>query len=223
MRRWYPRQQPIRAMSVLNRMKAAIVVVVVGSLVSIAHADPKPTHCGADVAPFAVKLAAKPDKYEPVLALDGELKKYFAITFPTGLDFDPGNKVVLQRATKRFNDWYAAKSQAAEQLSTKYAAILGMATNEQKIEVAARLGQVTDELAHELATAEIPGNVRRGEFAVEASKAFCEALTDKAEPLFTAAAEKYRVCADTAKQQSISNDWTAWCDARLAILAPAKP
>ncbi len=201
----------------------ALPVLLVGSFMSVAHADPKPTHCGTDAAPFAVKLAAKPDKSDPVLALDGELKKYLALTFPAGLDLDYANKAVLQRDTKRFSDWYAAKTQAAQQLSTKYAAILPSATSEQRIEVAARLGQVTEEFGHALATAEIPANVRRGEFAVEASKAYCEAMTEKAEPLFTSAAEKYQVCSDTAKEQSISNDWTAWCDARLAIFAPAKP
>ncbi len=101
----------------------AVLVLVLGPLVAVAHADAKPTHCSADAAPFAVKLAARPDKSDPA----------------------------------------------------------------------------------------------------DTSKAYCDALTEQAEPLFKSASDKYQVCSDRAKQESISNDWSAWCDARLAILAPPKP
>ena len=203
-------------------MRALSIVIVVG-IASVTHADAKPTHCGADAAPFAIKLAARPDKSDPVLALDGELKNYLAMTFPAGLELDPNNKARYQRDLKRFTDWLAARTKASQQLVAKYGDIFTSGTNEQKIEVAARLGQVAEDFAHVLATAEIPANARRGEFAADATKAYCDAITEQAAPLFGAATERYKKCSDLAKEQSISNDWTAWCGARLAILAPAKP
>ena len=88
------------------------------------------------------------------------------------------------------------------------------------VEAAARLGQITQEFSDQLFTAEIPANVRTGEFAEDASAAFCDALTEKAQPLEDASLDKYGFCLQRSTELGWFSDWSKLCERELGQIKP---
>ncbi len=196
-------------------MKIAALVLVLSS--ATAFAGP-PTHCGDGRPGLAIDVAKQPPSHDPVRALDPELAHYLAIAFPTGLDFDPDKPAVAAASAKRFTSWFVAKTDASQVLAGKYGALLATATWPQQIAAAARLGQLTEHFADTLLTAEVPSSIRRGEFAAEATEAYCDTLADKAQDILESSLEKYKACAERATRLAVSNEWSKLCDARIAAL-----
>lgn len=198
-------------------MKIAARVIVLVLSTSSAFAGP-PTHCSDGRPAFAIDVAKQPAAHDPVRALDPELAHYLAIAFPNGLDFDPGRPAVRTASEKRFTAWFVAKTDAQKVLADKYGALLATATWPQQIAAAARLGQITEQFAEVLLTAEVPLNVRRGEFAAEATEAYCDALAENAQAIVASTIEKYKACAERATRLAVSNEWSKLCEARIAAL-----
>ena len=179
-----------------------------------------PTHCGDGHPVPAIDVAKQPAPHDPVRALDPELAHYLAMAFPTALDFAPDKPAVAAASARRFTSWFVAKTDASQVLAGKYTALLATATAPQQIASAARLGQITEDFAEVLLTAEIPVSIRRGEFAAEATEAFCDALTEKAQDIVESSLEKYKACAERATRLGVSNEWSQLCNARIAALTP---
>jgi hypothetical protein len=198
-------------------MKIAAHVLVLGLFTAPALAGP-PTHCGDGRAALAIDVAKQAIANDPVRALDPELAHYLALAFPTGLDFDSNKPAVKDASVKRFTAWFVAKTDAQQVLAGKYGALLATATWPQQIAAAARLGQVTEQFAELLLTAEVPADIRRGQFPAEATEAYCDALADKAQVILTSSLEKYKACAERATRLAVKNEWSKLCDARVAAL-----
>ncbi len=151
---------------------------------------------------------------------DQDFEKYLDSKFPTGLNFDPNNKAIAAKSTKRFGDWFTAKQKLAQTAADKYAKVLDIKDQANSVEAAARLGQITQEFSDQLFTAEIPANVRTGEFAEDASAAFCDALTEKAQPLEDASLDKYGFCLQRSTELGWFSDWSKLCERELGQIKP---
>ena len=152
-----------------------------------------PNHCsGLAITTTRGKSKASAD--------DQPLVDVYALTFPTGLNFAPGEKNTKRReaSLKKFNDFVAQMTKVGGDTRAFYE---GWITDEKrdaqaKIVATARIAQTYMRLASVLARAEIPKDVRTGEFAAEKIEAFCSRLSEVAEPLAAQAEQAMQVCAD---------------------------
>lgn len=177
-----------------------------------------------------VKLGeAKGDAHRQVarakLALvDAKLEDYLALTFPTGLDFDPAKPGASKASTKKFQDWLATKTKLGAEARDRYTALLA-ANQQPEIGVAAiaRAGQLVESMAIDLATAEIPRDVRSGQFSADKIAAFCDKLVEVSEPLIAQAKTAFETCLAKASQWAVHDRYSQICERELAHLDPQAP
>ena len=88
------------------------------------------------------------------------------------------------------------------------------------ITAAARIGQISQNFSDALFTAEIPKDVRTGEFADEKVEAFCDRMTEVAEPLEARSLEAYGVCLSKSTDLGWFSDWSKLCERELGQIKP---
>jgi tetratricopeptide (TPR) repeat protein len=154
---------------------------------------------------------------------DVDFEKYLELKFPQGLNFDPApeKKAIKEKSLKRFEDWIKEKNKIGGKATADYMKIL----NEVKdaatsIAAAARIAQINQNLSDALFTAEIPKDVRTGEFADEKVEAFCDKMTEVAEPLDARALEGYGVCLEQSTKLGWFSDWSKLCERELGQIKP---
>jgi tetratricopeptide (TPR) repeat protein len=157
-----------------------------------------------------------------VAEADKDFEAYLEIRFPVGLNFDPApeHKAIAAKSLKRFNEWFAHKDKLGGSARTKYNTVLAIKDPANSITAAARIGQIAQNFSDALFTAEIPNNVRTGEFADEKVEAFCDALTEKAEPLESTSLEAYGICLAKSTELGWFSDWSRLCERELGQIKP---
>jgi tetratricopeptide (TPR) repeat protein len=153
---------------------------------------------------------------------DKEFEAYLQLRFPIGLNFDPApeHKAIAAKSRKRFDEWMMQKGKVGGTARNKYGAVLAIKDPANSITAAARIGQIAQNFSDALFTAEIPNNVRTGEFADEKVEAFCDALTEKAEPLEATSLEAYGVCLSKSTELGWFSDWSKLCERELGQIKP---
>jgi tetratricopeptide (TPR) repeat protein len=151
---------------------------------------------------------------------DKDFEAYLAVQFPLGLNFDPNNKAIKDRSLKRFDDWIKSKTKLGADAKAKYETVANVKDAANSIAAAARLGQISQELSDELFTAGIPQDVRTGEFAEDKVEAFCDALTDKADPLEKTSLDAYGLCLGKSTELGWFSEWSKLCERELGQIKP---
>ena len=153
---------------------------------------------------------------------DKAFEAYLDIKFPQGLDFDPApeRKAIAAKSLKRFEEWFGQKKKAGGAARAKYEAVLVAKDNANSIAAYARMGQITQDFSDALFTAEIPKNVRTGEFADDKVAAFCDALTEKADPLEQSSLNDYGVCLSKSTELGWFSEWSKLCERELGQIKP---
>jgi tetratricopeptide (TPR) repeat protein len=153
---------------------------------------------------------------------DKDFEAYLDLKFPFGLDFDPApeRKAVAAKSLKRFEEWLAQKGKLGETTKKKYNLVLSVKDPADSITAAARLGQIAQNASDQLFTAEIPKNVRTGEFADEKVEAFCDRMTEVAEPLEKTSLEAYGICLAKSTELGWFSDWSKMCERELGQIKP---
>ena len=151
---------------------------------------------------------------------DRDFEDYLGAAFPQGLDFDPRNPVIKAKSLKRFDAWVADKTKVGGKATAQYEAILGVKDAATSIAAAARIGQIQQHFSDALFTAEIPKDVRTGEFADEKVEAFCDRMTEVAEPLEARSLEAFRVCLGKSTELGWFSDWSKLCERELGQIKP---
>jgi hypothetical protein len=98
--------------------------------------------------------------------------------------------------------------------------VLGIKDPANSITAVARIGQIAQNFSDALFTAQIPDNVRTGEFADEKVEAFCDALTEKAEPLEATSLAAYGICLSKSTELGWFSDWSKLCERELGQIKP---
>lgn len=155
-----------------------------------------------------------------VTEADKDFEEYLALKFPVGLNFDPQNKAIAEKSKKRFDEWVAQKQKVGGSATKKYEAVLGIRDAANSITAAARMGQITQNFSDALFTAEIPKDVRTGEFADDKVEAFCDRMTEVAEPLEARSLEAYSVCLSKSTELGWFSDWSKLCERELGQIKP---
>ncbi|MGN6109467.1 MAG: tetratricopeptide repeat protein [Kofleriaceae bacterium] len=154
---------------------------------------------------------------------DKDFESYLSLRFPANLNFDPdpAKKAIKEKSLKRFNDWVSEKNKIGGSATAKYTNILNNVKDAAtSISAAARVAQISQNLSDALFTAEIPQDVRTGEFADEKVEAFCDKMTEIAEPLDNRALEGYGVCLDQSTKLGWFSDWSKLCERELGQIKP---
>jgi tetratricopeptide (TPR) repeat protein len=153
---------------------------------------------------------------------DKDFEAYLDLKFPQGLNFDPDpkKKAIAEKSLKRFEDWLKQRKKFRDIAESKYKAILEIRDNATSIATAARLAQVAQNLSDALFTATIPEDVRTGEFADDKVEAFCDRMTEVAEPLDKQALDAYGVCLNKSTELGWFSEWSKMCERELGQINP---
>ena len=153
---------------------------------------------------------------------DVDFEAYLDLKFPAGLNFDPdpAKKAIKEKSLKRFDDWIKERSKVGGNATTKYEAILQIKDSATSISAAARLAQISQNLSDALFSAAIPQDVRTGEFADEKVEAFCDKMTEVAEPLDLRALNGYSVCLTKSTELGWFSEWSKMCERELGQIKP---
>jgi len=154
----------------------------------------------------AAKFYLAEDKYETFLK----------IKFPEKLDFDekkPGKK---KDSLKRFTKWVEDRNKALQTAKTLYMEIVDLQPH-WGVAAAARVGQMYQNYADAVFTAEIPKDVAAYEDAVEV---YCDLLAEQADKLEIEAVNAYSYCLDTSLKLSWFNEYSQTCELELSQIRP---
>jgi hypothetical protein len=153
---------------------------------------------------------------------DQAFEDYLELKFPQGLNFDPDPKAkaIREKSLKRFNDWVAQKLKVGGEATKGYEGVLAIRDAASSITAAARIGQISQNFSDALFTAEIPKDVRTDEFADEKVEAFCDRMTEVAEPLEAKSLEAYTVCLTKSTELGWFSDWSKLCERELGQIKP---
>jgi tetratricopeptide (TPR) repeat protein len=170
---------------------------------------------------------------------DQEYEKFLTMRIPDKLDFTPvdplsskgkqaKDKKRLEDNAKKFKGWLDSKTAEIGKASKIYQEVLAFKQAHWSIASAARIGQLFQDFSGQLYTAPVPKagkppeGMKEDEFEQLFHDAYCDQMTDTAEPLEAKAVEGLKACLDTATSLSWSNEWSGLCEAELNQIKPAE-
>ncbi|MDB4957526.1 MAG: Tetratricopeptide repeat protein [Myxococcales bacterium] len=147
-----------------------------------------------------------------LIEADRDYEAYLALPFPVNLDFaGAARKTSLQR----FDGWLAERTKIGGRAKAEYDAVLAIKDNASSIAAAARIAQISQNLSDALFTAEIPTSVRTGPYAADKIEAFCDKLTEIADPLDVTALTAYGECLAQSTRLGWFSEWSRLCEREL--------
>jgi hypothetical protein len=170
---------------------------------------------------------------------DQEYEKFLTMKIPDKLDFtppDPGSsparqklqKKKLEENAKKFKGWLDNKTKQTGHAQKVYQDVILFKQAHWAIAAAARIGQLFQDFSGQLYTAPVPkaGKPPEGmpqdEFEQLFHDAYCDQMTDTAEPLENKAVEGLSTCLNKSTELSWFNEWSALCEAELNQIKPAE-
>lgn len=165
---------------------------------------PDATYCGGSkIVTLRRKRKLAPD--------DQPLADVYALAFPTGLDFDPDRPAVKQASLTRFNSFVETMMRTGKSATDHYTATATGTDPRARAQAAARIAQVQLRLASLIVRAEIPRDVRTGEFAADKIAAYCDKMNEVGEPLVERGEEALGRCAALVADAPSSGWWVDMC------------
>ena len=170
---------------------------------------------------------------------DQEYEKLLTMKVPEKLDFTPvdtysskakqaKDKKRLDDSIKRFTGWLEGKTKQIELSQKMFQSVILFKQAHWAIAAAARIGQVFQDFSGQLYTAPIPKapkppeGINEDEFNQNFVDAYCDAMTDKAEPLEKKAIEGLSVCLNKSTELSWFNEWSQLCEGELNQIKPSE-
>jgi len=156
------------------------------------------------------------------------------LKFPANLDFSDPSRVrnpqrraavakKLADSKKRFAAYLDEKTRMLEQTRARYLEVFKLRQAQWTIAAAARVGQLHQDFAGQLYTAEIPKDLPEVDpWGNHPRDLYCEQLEEIAEKVEVKAVEGFRACLTAATQQSWYNQWSRLCEQELNQLAPVE-
>jgi tetratricopeptide (TPR) repeat protein len=153
---------------------------------------------------------------------DKDYEAYLELKFPAGLNFDPApeHKAIAAKSKKRLDEWVGQKTKIGGAAKAKYNAVFAIKDNADSIAAAARVGQISQNFSDALFTAEIPKDVRTGEFADDKVAAYCDRLTEVADPLEATSLAAYGECLGKSTELGWFSEWSKLCERELGQIKP---
>lgn len=145
---------------------------------------------------------------------------------PTGLIFDDKKKKEMEASKKKFQTWMEQKTKKLQEAQKLYQGIILMKNAHWAIAASARIGQLFQDFANGLFTTEVPTppatppGLERDEWAQMFRDAYCDAMTDAAEPLDGKAVEGLSTCLGKSTELNWFNEWSKLCEEELNQIKP---
>jgi hypothetical protein len=156
------------------------------------------------------------------------------LKFPQNLDFsdptrvrNPQRRAAVAKkqadSKKRFGAYIDEKSRLLEKTRARYLEVFKLRQAQWTIAAAARVGQLHQDFAGQLYTAEIPKDLPEVDaWGNRPRELYCEALEDKAEKVEVKAVEGFSACLTAATHESWYNQWSRLCEQELNQLQPVE-
>ena len=163
-----------------------------------------------------------------------QYEDFLRIKFPEGLDFQQpsqydnkkkqdATKKKMEESVKKFASYLDTKSKQLDKARTMYLDVFKMKQAQWTIASAARVGQVYQDFADQLYTAEIPKDLKEvDQWGNQPRQIYCDALEDKAEPIELKAVDGFEKCLTAATDQSWYNEWSRLCEKELNQMKPSE-
>jgi TolA-binding protein len=185
-------------------------------------ADVRRTSAAYAAAGAAFYLAEK--DYEDLLRVKFPLNLDFSD--PTRIHSSPRRAAVakkLEDSKKRFRAYLDEKTRMLEKTRARYLEVFKLRQAQWTIAAAARVGQLHQDFAGQLYTAEIPKDLpETDQWGNHPRDLYCEQLEDQAGKVEAKALEGFRACMNAATQQSWYNNWSRLCERELNQLEPVE-
>jgi hypothetical protein len=159
---------------------------------------------------------------------------FLRVRFPQNLDFtrplanDGARRQAavrkrLEDSQRRFASYLGEKAAGLERARTLYLDVIHQRQAHWAIAAAARIGQLHQDFAGQLYTAEIPKDLPETDaWGNRPRDLYCEELEDRAGKIEAHAIEGFAACLTAATQQSWYNEWSRLCERELNQLQPAE-
>jgi len=163
-----------------------------------------------------------------------EYEDFLRVKFPEGLDFSQpsqydsnrkqtATKKKLEESNKKFTSYLESKSKLLDKARGQYLDVFKMKQAQWTIASAARVGQIYQDFAGQLYTAEIPKDLKdMDQWGNQPKQLYCDALEDKAEPIELKAVDGFEKCLQAATEQSWYNEWSRLCEQELNQMKPTE-
>jgi tetratricopeptide (TPR) repeat protein len=159
---------------------------------------------------------------------DQMYEELLTMKVPTGLVFDPKRKKENDASIKKFKGWIEQKSKKLLEAQKVYQSVILMKNAHWVIAAAARIGQLFQDFANGLYTAEVPTppapppGLERDEWGQLFRDAYCDQMTDQAEPLDKKAEDGLSVCLTKSTELNWFNEWSKLCELELNQIKPGE-
>jgi TolA-binding protein len=195
-----------------------------GAAGAIAGSDPQADARRANAAHAAAGAA--------FYLAEKDYEELLRIKFPQGLDFSDPKKVgnpqrraavarKFEDSKKRFTAYLDEKTRHLEKTRARYLEVFKLRQAHWTIAAAARVGQLHQDFAGQLYTAEIPKDLPDNDpWGNHPRELYCQQLEEQAEKVERKALEGFRACLSAATQQSWYNNWSRLCERELNQLQP---
>ncbi len=153
------------------------------------------------------------------LLAEPRLDALLILVYPVGLRFDGSNKT---RSMKVLQDFIRKVEHLGLEARAAYRKVADDPTAPADLQLAgrARIAQLLERAAELFEHAAVPADLRTGEFATEATEAFCDAMDEHAAPVRAQAAQAYAACAALADSTGATGHWADLCRAGTARVPP---
>jgi TolA-binding protein len=143
-------------------------------------------------------------------------EKFLKIGFPDKLDFDEKKPAKKKDSEKRFKKWIEDRNKALQDAKKDYLEVVDMHPY-WGVAAAARVGQMWQNYADAVFTAEIPKDVQQYDYTVEA---YCDALGEETDKLEQEGVTAYTYCLETSLKLSWFSEWSQLCEQELSNIRP---
>lgn len=159
---------------------------------------------------------------------DQSYEQLLNMKVPTGLSFDPKRKKENELALKKFKTWIEQKSKKLADTQKLFQNVIQFKNAHWAIAAAARIGQLFQDFANGLYTTEVPSappapnGVEKDEWAQMFRDAYCDQMSDTAEPLDAKAVEGLSTCLSKSTDLNWFNEWSKLCETELNQIKPSE-
>jgi TolA-binding protein len=170
---------------------------------------------------------------------DLEYEKLLSIKMPEKLDFSPpqpdfstakkkAQEKKVEESKKAFKKYMDDKGKQLTTAQKVYQDVIKFANAHWAIAASARIGQLFQDFSGQLYTAPVPNappapqGYPQDEWAQLFHDAYCDQLTDAAEPLENKAVEGLGTCLNKSTELSWFNEWSSLCEGELNQIKPAE-
>jgi tetratricopeptide (TPR) repeat protein len=147
-----------------------------------------------------------------------EYEKFLAVSFPTGLDFDPARPAAKKASDQKLAAWFKQKDTLATAAGAGYSRLFKEIKDPATAVMgAARLAQIAQVFSDTLYTAEVPVFIRPYEEAVDL---YCGRLEEIAAPYEASSLEGFTTCLDFSSKAGWFSSWSRVCERELGQIKP---